>query len=166
MTRDDLAAMYGVHSTCGATPGHLTAAGGAKSKHAHVGEYCLMARSKHGKFIAGSPRGVRTAHLHVQNVVGNVHSPAPGRSARTIRAARSHRRYQCSRPAHCFRYVGGRQSPSSADLTRTSRGSEAMPFATTSSLLSPDSCLVGTSKCVDTTSSEATAMLLWSCVRL
>jgi hypothetical protein len=54
----------------------------------------------------------------------------------------------------------------SSDLTRTIRGSEAIPFATTSSLLGPDSWFAGTSKCVDTTSSEATAMLVWSWVRL
>ena len=37
------------------------------------------------------------------------------------------------------------QSPSS-DLTRTIRGSEGIPFVTTSSLLGPDSCFAGTSK--------------------
>ncbi len=47
-----------------------------------------------------------------------------------------------------------------AYLTTTIRGSEAIPFATTSSLLRPSSWRAGTSKWVETSSSEATAMLL------
>src|SRR5262245_47642092 len=50
-------------------------------------------------------------------------------------------------------------------VTRTETGAEAIPFATTSSSLGPVSWVDGTSKWVDTTALEATAMLLWSCVR-
>ena len=47
-------------------------------------------------------------------------------------------------------------------VTRTETGAEAIPFATTSSSLGPVSWVDGTSKCVDTSALEATAMLLWS----
>jgi acyl CoA:acetate/3-ketoacid CoA transferase alpha subunit len=45
-------------------------------------------------------------------------------------------------------------------VTRTETGAEAIPFATTSSSLGPVSCVDGTSKWVDTSALEATAMLL------
>jgi hypothetical protein len=48
---------------------------------------------------------------------------------------------------------------------QTSIGLDAIPFATTSRTLGPDSCTRDTLKCVDTIASEATAMLLWSWVR-
>jgi len=47
-------------------------------------------------------------------------------------------------------------------VTRTEAGAEAIPFATTSSSLGPVSWVDGTSKWVDTSALEATAMLLWS----
>jgi hypothetical protein len=47
-------------------------------------------------------------------------------------------------------------------VTRTETGAEAIPFATTSSSLGPVSWVDGTSKWVDTSALEATAMLLWS----
>lgn len=50
-------------------------------------------------------------------------------------------------------------------LTNTISGREAIPLATTSRRLSPCSIPAGTSKWVDETCSDATAMLLWSCVR-
>jgi hypothetical protein len=47
-------------------------------------------------------------------------------------------------------------------LTNTRRGTDAIPLATTSMKLRPGSSVDGTSKWVDTSLSEATAMLLWS----
>jgi hypothetical protein len=45
-------------------------------------------------------------------------------------------------------------------FTTTRNGSDAIPFATTSNKLGPRSCFVETSTCVETSASDATAMLL------
>ncbi len=50
--------------------------------------------------------------------------------------------------------------------TVTFTGAEAMPLATTLSMLAPNLRFAGTSKCVDTRSLPvATPIVLWSCVR-
>ena len=51
-------------------------------------------------------------------------------------------------------------------LTTTLIGWEGIPFTTTTRSLAPSSWSAGTSNVVDTRSLDATAMLLWSCVRL
>ena len=60
------------------------------------------------------------------------------------------------------------KSPDKCDFqfTVTATGAEGIPLATTTRVLGPCSWVTGTSKWVDTKSLEATAMLLWSCVRL
>jgi hypothetical protein len=51
-------------------------------------------------------------------------------------------------------------------FTITATEAEGIPFTTTSNRLGPCSWFAGTSKYVDTRSPDATAMPLWSCVRL